>query len=256
MSGKGMRSAATFALGVLFLLAVWALAALAVGNEYMIPSIGETLTAAGKLLLESGFWKAFFRSIRRAVAAFFVAFLLAGVLSVPASVCPAFAKFLSPMISLMRSLPVLAVLVVLLVFTGAGRAPVIVAVLALLPMLYAGMCAALSKVPKELKEMSRVYRVPMMRRIAKLYLPFAAPYVLKECAAALSFAVKLVISAEILANTAYSLGGMLQEARLFLEVPRMFALVLAAVAAGGLLEGAGALIVRGMKRRLECESSD
>ena len=43
--------------------------------------------------------------------------------------------------------------------------------------------------------------------------------------AALPFALKLVVSAEILANTPRSMGGMMQEARVYSSVPQLFALV-------------------------------
>jgi NitT/TauT family transport system permease protein len=92
-------------------------------------------------------------------------------------------------------------------------------------MLYAGMSAALSQVDGELLEMSRVYRVPMKRRILQLYLPSVSPYVLREAGAAVSFSLKLVVSAEVLANTYKSLGGMMQDAKLFQEMPTLFALV-------------------------------
>lgn len=111
-------------------------------------------------------------------------------------------------------------------------------------MLYAGISAALASVDPKLVEMSRVYRVPVRKRIFGLYLPSAAPYALREASAALSFSLKLTVSAEVLANTYQSLGGMLQEAKLYVEMPSLFALTILVLATGFLLEGLGSFAAR------------
>ena len=187
-----------------FMLSVWGIAYLVTGNELL--------------------------------GAFGVSFVFALFFALAAYMVPAFGRFFSPIVSVFRSLPVLAVLLILLVWWGAGFAPVAVAFMSLFPMLYAGISAALSAVDKELIEMSRVYGVPLKKRILQLYLPSASPYVLREAGAALSFSLKLVISAEVLANTYKSLGGMMQEARAYLEMPTLFALVIVGFLTGLFLE--------------------
>ena len=93
-------------------------------------------------------------------------------------------------------------------------------------------------------------RIPAspVRRIFGLYIPCAAPYLLRESAAALSFSLKLAVSAEVLSNTFQSLGGLLQEARIYLEMPRMFALTLIVLITGLALEGAGTAFARAAAR--------
>ena len=84
-----------------------------------------------------------------------------------------------------------------------------------------------------------------------MYLPVAAPYVLKESAGALSFAVKLVVSAEIMAYTYQSLGGLLQDANVYSKTAELFAVTLLVVLTGVLLEGLGTLLANAVKRRLQ-----
>lgn len=232
-----------------FLFLAWIVAYSVTDNGYLIPSPSDTFSAAGELLGQKSFWRAFFFTLSRTLKAFALSFLLALALSIVAYLVPVFGKFMSPIVSIVRSVPTMAILLLLLVWTTPKAAPVIVAFLALFPMLYAGMTAALAAVPTELIEMSRVYRVSLSRRIFRLYLPSAAPFVLKEASAALSFSLKLTVSAEVLANTGRSLGGLLQESRIFLEMPKMFALTLAVAATGFLLEEFGRLIARAVERR-------
>lgn len=246
-----VKNAIVCVLAVGVLLAVWAIAYFCVGNEFVVPSILECLRAFFKLLASSAFYKSFFATLLRVVFAFVLALIFAVPLAVIAYLFPCFAKFLTPIIATVRCVPVLAVLLILLVFLGAGVAPVIVAVLTLFPMLYTAFFSALLGVDRELLEMSRVYQVPLKRQIRNLYLPAIARAGAREGIAAFSLGIKLVVSAEVLAQTAKSLGGQMQEAKVYLDMPYLFALVLAVVAVGLLIELLGAWILGKVERWLQ-----
>ena len=221
---------------IVFLIALWAAVYFLVGNELLVPAFSDCLKEAGKLLLSDGFWNAFLRTLARALGAFGIAFILAGIFAVISYLLPAFERFFAPVVSALRSLPTLAVLLILLVWWGAGFAPVAVAFLSLFPMLYTGILAALLGVDRQLIEISRLQGTPAFRRVFKIYLPLSSPYILREAGGALSFSLKLVVSAEVLAQTAKSLGGMMQEAKVFAEMPKLFALVAIAFVFGLILE--------------------
>lgn len=238
-------------LAAAFLLAVWFVAYFAVGNTQLVPSVWDSFKAVGTLLVDSVFWSAFLHTLGRVCVAFVISFILAFGCALVAYMVPWFSKFFAPIVSMLRSLPVLAVLLILLVWLGASNAPIAVAFLSLFPMLYAGVLAALSGVDESLLEMSRVYKVPVKKRIVNLYVPFVAPYVTKEASAALSFSLKLVVSAEVLANTFFSVGGMMQEAKVYLDMPRLFALVLLTFCIGMLLEWLGMILAGIVERRVK-----
>ena len=67
----------------------------------------------------------------------------------------------------------------------------------------------------------------------------------------MSFSLKLVVSAEVIARTAKSLGGLMDEARAYQEIPTLFALVLVTFAAAILMEGLVGLVVLGVERRVK-----
>ncbi len=224
------------AAAILFLLAVWGIAYLAVGNELLVPSLADSLKEGGRLFVSALFWKSLLGSLLRSVWAFALSFLFALLFAVLSYMVPAFSRLLTPVISALRSLPVLAVLLILLTFLGAAEAPVAVAFLSLFPMLYTGIFAALSGIDTKLIEMARIYGARPWRKVTALYIPLCAPAILREAGAALSFSVKLVLSAEVLANTAKSLGGMMQEASLYFQTAKLFALVGAAFFIGLFME--------------------
>lgn len=251
IKGRVWKNLLQTAVALVALVVVWVAAHALVGNELLIPDFSACLKEVGKMLGKAAFWTAFWNTFRRVLIAFALSFAFAAFFAVIAYLVPWFCRILSPLVSFLRSLPTLAVLLIILVWSGAAVAPVVVAFLSLFPMLYAGILAALNEVDGALVDMSRVYRVPLRKQIFDLYLPSAAPYVLRESGAALAFSLKLVVSAEVLANTYRSLGGLMQEAKLYYEMPTLFALVLLAFSLGLILETLGALAAELVERRVK-----
>lgn len=221
---------------IVFLVVVWFVAYFIVRNELIIPNFFDGFKAGGKLLVSATFWRGLGMTMTRVLIAFVISFVFALVFAVISYMYPWFGGFLAPIVSALRSLPVLAVLLILLSFLGAGDAPIAVAFLSLFPMLYTGILAALLGIDKQLLEISRVYGANFWGKVGRVYLPLTLPYILRESGGAISFAIKLVVSAEVLANTARSLGGMMQEAKIYAEIPQLFALVGISFVVGLVLE--------------------
>lgn len=231
--GKKLLFAVLWAAG---LALAWVIVHASVKNEWIFPSLSDTLKRAVGYLGEKSFYRAFGNTLWRTFRAFFLSLIPATALGVIAYLLPLFRKIFSPLVKILRATPTMAIILIILISTTPDEAPVSVAFLALFPMLYTSAEAALSSVDPSLVQMSKVYRVPLQKQIWGLYLPTAAPYAVKEWSAALSFSLKLVVSAEVLANTYISLGGMMQQARIFVEVPELFALTILTVLTGFLLE--------------------
>lgn len=211
---------------------VWIIAYYCVRNDYVIPSFRETVVALLRCFGEAEFWRAFFNTFARTLLAFLISFAAAGVLAAISAASKIFACVLKPVMIVLRTLPTLAIILILLIWTTPRIAPVIVTVLVIFPMIYAQMEAAVGGIDGGVKEMLEIYGVRRRERVLKVYLPLISPNILSQTGANVSLGLKIMISAEVLANTAGSLGGLMQTARNFLEMPRLAALTLAAVILG------------------------
>lgn len=238
--------------GVAFLIAVWLTAYFCVGNDLLVPSFLATLKQTCLLFISPAFWLGFAGTLLRVLYAFLCSFVLAVGLAVIAYLYPAFRDVFAPVVAVLRSLPVLAVLLIIFVWTGENTAPVIVAFLSLFPILYTATLSALYGVDSDLLEMSRVYKVPVKTQVKKLYLPAVTPKLIKEGGASLAFGVKLVVSAEVLARTKHSLGAMMQNAKLYEQLPKLFALVIVVCLVGFVLESVFISLSKRVQRRGKC----
>lgn len=229
------KCGAQFLAALLFLVVVWLIADSVIQNELIVPKISDCFKEMGNLLGKGWFWRYFFSTFGRVLIAFLVSFVFALIFAVIAYMVPWFGRFFAPIVTALRALPTLAVALLLLTLFQAGGTPIAVAFLALFPMLYTGILAALSGIDKELLDIGRVYGASAKNRIFRVYLPLSAPYILRESAGALSFSLKLVVSAEVVASTARSLGGLMEDAQGY-NLPRLFALVIVTFIVGLLLE--------------------
>ena len=233
--------------GFAFLWLVWIIAYYAAKNEFLFPSVGDTFRALGQLLFTGGeLTRSFYRSLGATFLRTFLAFLISLVCGVGlAALAVSFRgvrAFLAPVVSVLRTLPTLAIVLMLILWTSPSLAPVFVCLLVLLPAVYAASLAAFTNAVGRFGDFARAYKIGRAKRIFALYLPVSLPTLFTEGGAILSMGLKITVSGEVLAATFSSLGGMMQEAQIYLMVPRLFALTLFTILLGFLLEGACALL--------------
>ncbi len=224
-------------------------AAAAVANESLIlPRIGEILGETGRLLIMGSFYKSLSLTLLRSLLAFAAAFVIGGSLGIAANANRAVEKLLSPLMVLLRAIPTMAVIFLLVLWFRSSFAPMAVAFTILMPLCYTETKTALSSLDGGIFEMCKVYNVPKKRVLTHFVLPQIAPTLIESSAGNLSFAVKLVIAGEALAQTAAGLGGALNLANVYLETARLMAITLIAVAVCFALEFAVKLLLLPSRR--------
>lgn len=239
MKGYFRRNGYNIAASVLAIVAmwaVWAVAYAAVGNDYLVPSFAQTVGQLFALLVSGFFWAAFGATLLRTLIAFLISFVLGALCAVAGTVFPRFAHFLRPIVAVLRTLPTMAVLLLILVWTSPLSAPVVVTFLVLFPVIYSQLTSSISGVDGELVQMAKAYRLTRLRTLTAIYVPSVAPVTVLQTGSNLSFGIKLTVSAEVMAHTFTALGGLMNEANQYLEMPRLAALTLSAIAAGLVVE--------------------
>ncbi len=236
MIQKAGKRAVFFIAYACFFVFFWWVLASSIANEYVFPSFSDVWKDTGTLLLEREFYLSFASTLLRCVRVCAVSFLLACVVAVLAFLYPLFQKIVAPIVTIVRSLPTMAIMVMILIWSNPSDAPVVIGFLALFPMLYTGIYSALCTVNPKLIEMCKVYNVPLKKRIFSMFLPLSLPTILRTVGASCAFSVKLIVSAEVMARTYISIGGMVNYAQSYLMIPRMFSITILVVLVGVLTE--------------------
>ncbi len=217
---------------------VWLIAWVVTDDGFVVPSVGDTLSSLVSLLGTTSFWAAFGMTLVRSVIAWLISLALAAALSSVSAAFTVARRFIAPFIAVFRTVPTMAITLMLLIWSSPRVAPAIVSVLMVFPLSYNQMMAAFDGADSGLAEMAILYGVPLKDRLFKIYIPQMLPPLLSQVGANLSLTLKVMISAEVLCSTFNSLGGLIYQSNVLLDTAQMFALTISALVAGGVLEWA------------------
>ena len=215
---------------------VWLIACYVVDDAYVVPPISDTVSEFFSLLASAKFWKSFGMTLLRTLYSWALSLAVAVSLASISAAFKGVRRYLAPFIAVFRTVPTMAITLMLLIWSTPRVAPTIVAMLMVFPIAYSQMLAAFDGIDGRLLEMARAFNLPLNKRLFKILIPQTLPPMLSQIGANLSLTLKVIISAEVLCSTFNSLGGLIYQSNVFLNTAQMFALTICALVAGGLLE--------------------
>ena len=226
-----------------FWLAVWQLIAFLVelsvegrGNELLLP---YPLSVARSLLRLCGspvFWETAAASLGRVLAGLAAGVLAGGSLAVLLCASRWCDRLLSPAIRVIRATPVASFILLVLLWTGRNAVPVIIAVLMVLPVVWANLTEGIRSADPKLLELARAYRFSRLKTVRLVYLPALRPYFSTALTTSMGLAWKSGAAAEVLCLPKYAIGTQIYNSKQYLEIPDLFAWTVVVVALSMLLE--------------------
>lgn len=212
-----------------FWLMVWEISYLIVGKEVLLPSPLHTLKTLLIMAKEQSFYLHILFTLRRIVEGVGISFIVAGITAALCVKQPIIAVFFKPAIQFMKSTPVMAIIILALLWFKSDEVPIFVCFLMCYPIVYTNIAAGIAHMDKALDEMSRLYKVSTYHRIKKCYLPQLRSYVHAALDLGCGMGFKVVIAAEVLSIPKYAMGYELLDAKIYLETEEVFAWVLVIV---------------------------
>ena len=234
------------ALGII--LALWAIVAKISGSEIIFPKLSSTIKALFNLLKEKTFYLSVSNTLLRVLISFAISFAFATALAIISALLRHVGQVVSIMTSIMRAVPTMSIILLALIWLSTFNAPMLVAILVIFPLQYAGILNAILNVDPKLIEMANIYNVPISKQIMKLYFPETRAAVFSTVKSTISLNVKLIIAAEVMAQTRDSMGRQMQQASMYIEMPTLLAWTIVAVVLGLILEGLVKLVELAIKK--------
>lgn len=211
------------------LCALWEILSLKASSPLILPSIPAVMRDVLKLCADPNFPHDSLATFERGLIAFGVSFALSLCLGALSGVFPLFSAVLTPWMSVIKSTPVVAFILIAILWFGSGIVPIFVAILMTLPVMAEATAQGVRSVDKKLLEMARVYRMSRPSILMNIRIPSAMPFILAGAAASFGLTWKVVIAGEILGFPESGLGSAMQTAKVHLETPRVFSLTIVAI---------------------------
>ncbi|MFP4372752.1 MAG: ABC transporter permease [Spirochaetaceae bacterium] len=227
------------------LIGVWKLVAAAVGLEIILPTPEVTLERLIAIAGTRSFSMSVGATVVRGLSGFAISAGVGLVAGAPAGLRPTLERVFLPLLTVIRSTPVVAFILIALIWFDTDFVPIFVTVLMTFPVIYENIVQGIRSVDPRLTELARAYRVSRRRRWFRVYLPSLFPFFASAGRTALGLSWKVVVAAEVLSLPTRGVGSELQQARVMLETPRVFAWTAVAI----LLSAATDLLFSLMTRR-------
>lgn len=228
---------------VVFWFAVWQGVSMIVNQSLFVPSVPETFSSLGGLVVTGEFWLSILMTLYRVVFGLVVAFVLGVSLAFLAAHAGIVEQLLRPLVTAVKSTPVMSIIVLALVWFNASYVPVFSCILLCFPIFYANTLGGIKSVERNYLELAKVYHVRRVRVIREVTIPSVLPNIYTALSIALGFSWKSVVAAEVLSSPKYSMGFNLYATKLYLDTPGLFAWTIAIIIISLIVE-------RGLKRLL------
>jgi NitT/TauT family transport system permease protein len=214
---------------VICMLVVWKILSLHLKSDFVLPSPEKTLVTTLTLFGNSRFLATVGTTILRGLAGFIISGILGIATGIITGINPNINAFLQPILVTIRSIPVISIILLALIWFHPGAVPVFIGMLTMFPFITTNVSDGIRSIDSELVVMATFYKVSRRRIIREVYIPAIMPFIVSGASSALGIGWRAIIIGEVLSQPEYGIGTMMQTAQTFLNVDAVIAWTIIAV---------------------------
>lgn len=248
-----MKAVKNILIPLAFWLAVWQLAAWAVGKDLLLPGPWTVARTLAALVVTAKFWQTTALTLLRIFAGMLAGAALGTVLAVLTCASVWCDRLLSPLVKVIRATPVASFILLVLLWVSTGRVPGVISALMVLPVLWGNVAKGIRQTDPQLLELARAYRFGRGRTFQLIYFPAVAPYFTAGVETGLGLAWKAGVAAEVLCRPKLAIGTQVFFSRTYMETADLFAWTLVVILLSFLVES---VLVRLLRKAVNSHGAD
>ena len=211
------------------MLAVWKVLSMIMKSSYLLPPPEEVAIDLYTIIFSEDFIYAVSATVARGLFGFIIALVVAIITGIFAGTSPNVFSFLKPILVVLRSTPVIAFILLALIWFSNQWVPVFIAIITMYPVICLNVIEGVKEVDKRLIEMAGIYRIEKSRIYRELYVPSIIPFLFSGMSTAFGFGWKAIIIGEVLSQPKFGIGTRIEYAHAYLLVGNLIAWTIAAV---------------------------
>lgn len=251
MSPERLKKIIKYAIPPAFWLGVWQVASMLVDMELLLPGPVAVARALAGLIVTGDLWLSALYTLLRVVAGLAAGTAVGVLLAFLCHASPWADTVLAPAVRVVRATPVVSFILLVYLWVSRANIPGVIAALMVLPVIWGSVTTGLAAVDPKLLELARAYRFGRGRTLRLVTIPSLRPHFESGLLTAFGLAWKSGVAAEVICPPARAIGSRIQQARLSLETPELFAWTLVLIALSLALEGLLRRALRGRKGAAE-----
>lgn len=208
---------------ILAWLGILEIAAMLVHNSILLVGPVEIAQALFELMQTGNYYLICLMSLCRIMAGMLLAFLCGCVFGALMYRFSLFDEIISPVLAVMKSIPVASFVVLLLIWQGARNLSVFISFIVVFPNVCVSMKNGLKSVSTEKTELADVFHMKGIRKWLYIYRPAVIPYLISCMEISIGMSFKSGVAAEVIGIPDYSIGERIYVSKVYLDTAGLFA---------------------------------
>ena len=235
-----------YSLGIISIFIIWLFLSLIINNQFAVPKVNDTFKALGDLMSTKNTYYILGKTILRILLTIAIAFITSIILVGLSTLSKRFRAFISPIITFLKTVPVVVVILLFLFMFSRNTAPIYVALLVIMPIMYEALLNGITNIDEVIINETRMLSKTNMFVLRKVYLPLTKPYIILSILQSVGLGLKAMVMAELISQTKNSIGREMSDYRSLLEMNYIFAWGLLMIAIVIISE----IFIRRIKRKI------
>lgn len=226
MKQNRIKYAITFLFGIFLLGCLIQAAGWIRGDRLIFPGVFDILRAFGDLLRTPRTYKLVWTTMKHLLEVIAASTVIGIAIGFAEGMSDFVRTLLKPTMILLRSIPMIVMIVIIMVLTKYDRVPLIASTLFLVPLISEAVCEGYRSIDRDLIDVYRLNGPFNMYVLTHVHLPLMAGYLKQAYVSAIGMGLKLVVSTEYLVQTRNSLGKAVHSSAYFNEYQYIYAYAL------------------------------
>lgn len=206
---------------------IWQIMASFIKEEILLPSPLIVFKKFIYLLGQVDFYKAIFLSTIKIIAGFLISIAIGVIFAYLAYKYKLFYDFISPLIRIFRSIALASLVIFLLFWANKDYLSIYISFIMAMPLIFQNVYDGLSDIDKNILQMADIYKVSEIKKIKYIYKVKVKAFLYSSIISISGLVFKAGIAAEVIGLPKNSIGNNLYNAKVYLDMPNLFAWTLA-----------------------------
>ena len=211
-------------MAVILVIVIWQLYAIRIDNSSFMPGPIKVFTALFELLGDGETYKIIFTTLLRLIISIIIASTVGLFLGLVSGIRYQVEALLRPVVSSLRTLPVISIVIVILILYGNAVSLYIISFLLLFPLIYQSELDGIKNIDSTLLEVLKLdcdkCSLPAVKMV---FLPLSLPHFRTGILQSAGLGIKVLVVAEFIAQAEISIGKELAFAKAGFEYSYVFA---------------------------------
>ena len=206
IKNKTIKKIIIYLLSILVLYLLALVSSSILNNPIILPNPNIVITSLFSLLGKGTTYFYIGNTLLSLLISLIISFIIGLVLGVIAGIFENVRIFLKPWITIMRSFPLAAIIILILILVGFKNTPYIVTTFVLAPIIYEAISNGITNIDQTLIDTYRLESKVTIKIIRTVYLPLISSSLKAAFTSAVGLGIKVLIMAEFLAGSSNSIG--------------------------------------------------